>query len=496
MSVSRRNFLKMSSVAAVMAGVSTSFVASLRSASASTQVSTSPVYHFLNRTSWGVRPEDFARANTIGVEAYLEEQLAPASIKDKAADGKIKSLKPWSMSLPALLKLKDRESKCYQALVIGAAYRAALTNRQLQERMVEFWSDHFNIASNGLEVELLDYQRSVVRPNALGRFQDLLVATAKHPAMLYYLDNYLNEKDHPNENYARELMELHTIGVDGGYTETDVKEVARAFTGWTVGDYSEGGFNFDDYEHDTGSKQVLGFTLAAGRGIEDGMDVLQILANHPSTAKFLSRKLCVRFVSDDPPQTLLDSTAAVWVQTQGDIKAVLRHIFLSQEFANSTGQKLRRPLEFFVNALRSTGTETKEFWQFENMIEELGQVPYGWATPDGYPDVAAAWMNTNGLLSRWNKSTTLTERALWKQDSRLKTQILKRIGKPTTVGQLVDAVALQVFGTLLPDDARAEFVDFASDGGGAGTPVTTDLMTAKLGSLFGLMLSSPLNQWR
>jgi len=486
-SVSRRNFIQTSSLAAVVAGMGASFLAALRNASASTVISNDPVYHFLNRISWGVREDDLARAHKLGISEYLEEQLDPDSLKDK-----VKVSKLFSLDLGRLRDLKDSHQQSYEALLLTMIARAVHSKRQLLERMVEFWSDHFNIASEGLERELIVFQRDTIRAHALGNFHDLLVSVAQSPAMLYYLDNYLNVKDAPQENYARELMELHTLGVDGGYSEADVKAVARAFTGWTVG---ENTFAFRSYDHDTDAKLVLGTTLAPGRGIEDGMDVLQMVSDHPSTAVYLGYKLCVRFVSDDPPQGLVDSTAAVWTQTSGDIKSVLRLIFLSQEFADSTGEKLRRPLEHFITMLRATGTEVRDFGYLQRVLEELGQVPYGWATPDGYPDVAESWINTGGLLERWNRANLLAGHA-WNKDKRVKSSIAKLVGKPHTVGELVDNVALQVFGTGLPADARATFVDFASDGAGENTAVTPELLEEKLSSLFGLMLSSPLNQWR
>lgn len=489
MSVTRRDFFKLSSLAAIAAGAGGPMLVALRTASASTVISTDPTYHFLNRISWGVRPNDLERAQQIGIAAYLEEQLNPDSIKEK-----LKISKLMFQDRQRLRKMKNSHSKCREALIRTMLTRAVHSRRQLLERVVEFWSDHFNVTVDGFAKEMVGYQRDTIRPHALGNFRALLGAVAQSPAMLYYLDNFINRAEAPNENYARELMELHTLGVDGGYTEDDVKAVARAFTGWTVGD-TPTGFYFSAKDHDFDAKTVLGYSLPAGRGVEDGEAVLDILAAHPSTAQFLSRKLCVRFVSDSPPQSLVDSTAAAWTQTSGDIKSVLRHIFLSAGFANSVGQKVRRPLDFFVSVLRATQTEVRDYWYLHNALEELGQLPYGWHPPNGYPEPAAAWINTGGLLARWNRALRLPEHAL-RKDKRVRSLIWKIIGKTTTVGELVDVVSLAVFGIRLSGEPREMFVAFASDDAGEDAPVSDELIENKVPSLFGLMLASPMNQWR
>lgn len=491
---SRRDFLKLAGGAAVAAAVAHPRLS--WAAPSTNQVVTDPVVHLLNRISYGPRPESVERARQMGVEAYLDEQLNPDSIDDSAADARLADLPILFMNRRDALRMENREYRAYMALTEGAIVRAVHTERQLLERMVEFWTDHFNIPSDELGPDLQVMHREVIRKNALGSFRDLLFGTAQSPAMLSYLDNYLNVAEHPNENYAREIMELHSLGVDGGYTETDVKEVARAFTGWTIQDSTETGFYFDPEVHDTGEKQILGHNLPADRGIEDGLHVLSILSNHPSTAAFMCRKLCIRFVSDNPPQSLLESATNVWMQTSGDIKSVLRHIFLAPEFYESAGQKLRRPLDFFIGALRATGTAFRDYYVMEGMVQDLAQVPYGWHPPDGYPDVAGAWMNSGGLLARWNTAMSLTHSAYSEQDSGLLPHLHERIGTPATVGELVDAVSRQVFGVSLPDDSRAPFIAYTADGGGADTPVTPHVLAQKLGTLYGLMLASPLYQWR
>lgn len=450
-------------------------------------------YHFLNRISWAVRPKDLERVVTMGIPAYLEEQLLGERVP-----GAKKVVVPtlWKLSRKKLIKAKN--PPVYKALIGAAVKRTSASPAQLFERMVEFWGDHFNISSDELEIDLLDFLRGVIRKHALGKFRDLLIATAQHPAMLYYLDNYLNVAEHPNENYAREVMELHSLGVDGGYTEADVKEVARALTGWTT-DYESRteGFHFDADNHDTGAKTVLGVNLAAGRGIEDGVDVLTMLGNSEATARFVCRKLAIRFVSDAPPQSLIDKMVASWMANDTEIKPVLRVMFLSDEFAASAGQKLRRPFDFFVGALRVTGTKFTDFWWQHYIMEKLGQVPYGWHPPNGYPEPAGAWANTNGLLERWNTCQAVTDWALGaRPKDGLRTKLGDTIGKVKTVGELVDRCAEQLLSLTLDAELRAQFIGFVADGGDENTVVTKDLREAKLGPFCGLLLASPLFQWR
>ncbi|MBC7813286.1 MAG: DUF1800 domain-containing protein, partial [Burkholderiales bacterium] len=312
MPLSRRNFLQVSAATTIATATATS--TNLTWAAPSQQqalAADNPALHLLNRLTWGARLEDVERINAIGIEAYLDEQLNPESLDDSALDEWLDAFPLLNLSRRELYLLEDGGcgGRCGRALINSMVLRAVHSQRQLHERMVEFWSDHFNIPSESETGEVTVFQREVIQRNALGSFRDLLLASAQSPAMLYYLDNFLNEAEHPNENYARELMELHALGVDGGYTEHDVREVSRAFTGWTVHNSSDDGFFFDITVHDTGEKSILGHTLPIERGIEDGLHVLSILANHPSAARFISYKLAVRFVSDDPPQSLIDGMA-------------------------------------------------------------------------------------------------------------------------------------------------------------------------------------------
>jgi uncharacterized protein (DUF1800 family) len=457
-----------------------------------------PLLHLLRRITYGPRPADIAHARSLGYAALVEEQLAPETIDDAACEANLRNLAILTLDRRSVHQLGNDSHRAYRALAQAMILRGVHSKRQLYERMVEFWSDHFNVAGDDYLLDMVIFQREVIRPHALGTFRDLLMATARAPAMLYYLDNASNVAEHPNENYARELLELHTLGVDGGYTEGDVKEVARAFTGWTVHNGMADGFYFDPEQHDKGAKTILGHRLPANRGIEDGLHVLSILANHPTTARYICRKLCVRFVGDSPPPELVEGMAAAWLESKGEIRSVLRHLFLSPHFLGGA-PKLRRPLDFLIAALRATGTEVTNFWALEEMLEDLGQRPYGWFPPNGYPDISGAWYSTSGLLARWNTAMRLTHSAYSDAGDSgwgVRAQLREHIGSTSTVGELVDMVAEQVFGVPLSSSYRQPFVDFASDGAGPDTPVTEFLLGGKLASLFGLMLASPLFQWR
>ncbi|NDJ52167.1 MAG: DUF1800 domain-containing protein [Chloroflexi bacterium] len=487
MDPSRRAFLSFKSLIASLAQVNTT----------SPRQVGGEIHHLLNRISYGPRPGDVARVAEVGIEATIEQQLNPETIDDSLIAERLKMLPILSMNRRALYSSEGLEYRAILSLQQGMIERAVHSERQLFERMAEFWSDHFNVpAAEDLGLEVVSYQRDVIRRHALGSFRDLVLATAKHPAMLIYLDNYLNVAEHPNENYARELMELHTLGVDGGYTEEDVVEVARAFTGWTIDERTEDGFVFNPEVHDSDTKTILGHQMPAGRGIEDGLHVISMLVTHPATARTISFKLCRRFVSDSPPASLVESTTEVFRATSGNIKAVMRHILNSDEFWTSPGQKFRRPLDFLIAALRATGTNVRERWAYQMLFDAIGQSPFGWLPPDGAPDTADRWLTTNGLLNRWNVANTLTHGALSEMESPFRADLFAQIGQPATVGDLVDTIATQVYAASLPETERNALVAFVSDQAGPDLPVTRHLLARKLGSLYALMLASPLFQWR
>ncbi|HEX7587459.1 MAG TPA: DUF1800 domain-containing protein, partial [Anaerolineae bacterium] len=357
----------------------------------------SPAVTVLNRVSFGPRPGDFERVQAMGIDAYIDEQLHPETLDDSALDQKIAAAYPTlGMSAAELIQNYPQSKKAANnqsaapktiPLIAGLGLapgtktpaqvvaelqeatmmRAVYSKRQLHQVLVDFWSDHFNIYANKNADRWLKTvdDREVIRKFALGKFKDLLQASASSPAMIEYLDNRENVKGNANENYAREIMELHTLGVDGGYTQKDVQELARAFTGWTIqgpkrpgllggaGQGGQGTFLFDAKQHDDGAKRVLGVDLPANGGIEDARRIIDVLAHHTSTARFISTKLVRHFVSDTPPDALVERAAQTFTQSDGDIRAVLGTILHSDEFKTSFAQKIKRPLDLIVSALRA-----------------------------------------------------------------------------------------------------------------------------------------------
>jgi uncharacterized protein (DUF1800 family) len=319
--------------------------------------------------------------------------------------------------------LDKRPARIVAELQAAKAIRAVMSERQLQEVMTDFWFNHFNVYAAKGEGRWYvgPYERDVIRTHALGRFADLLRATARHPAMLFYLDNWLSARPDfvipagpqkgrragLNENYARELMELHTLGVDGGYTQRDVREVARAFTGWSIDKPSvEGRFVFRPRVHDGGDKVVLGQRVPSGGGEHDGERVLDLLARHPATARFIATKLVRRFVADDPPAALVDRVATSYRRTDGDIRAMLRTIFSAPEFyaLDARRAKIKRPFEFVASAVRAVGgtVDVSGGLALARAAAMIGERLYECEPPTGYADRAEAWVNPGALLARMN----------------------------------------------------------------------------------------------
>jgi len=518
------------------------------------------ILHVLNRLGFGARPGDVEKVKAIGLQKYIEQQLNPSSIDDRSAEAKVKNLEIFNMTTAevfakypnpgALLRQLEggrqaQAAKQQQAQAdkpagndqadqemteaqrrerqqkLNALYReynlrpanqlmpqiaanrilrAAYSERQLQEVMVDFWQNHFNVFAGKAAVRwyIPSYERDVLRKNALGNFKDLLIGTAQHPAMLFYLDNFesvspnskgpgngqqaerlrellasgrelpprmrerlkrqygVNDaeldtrldqmrKNPPtaqkrpqrgiNENYARELMELHTLGVDGGYTQNDIVEVAKAFTGWTIADprgyrrsaaqmikgeenrrldrlqriagvpddIDSGEFYFNANGHEKGTKTVLGQKIDEG-GLKDGLKVIDLLVDHPSTAKFIARKLAVKFVSDNPSEALVNRVADAFHKSGGDIKTTLRTLFTNKEFfaPENYRAKIKTPFELAISSIRALGAETNGSPAMLAMLRKLGEAPYGYQAPTGYPDRAEDWVNTGALLERLN----------------------------------------------------------------------------------------------
>jgi len=366
----------------------------------------------------------------------------------------VRALPPQSLTaLPELRRERQFQNAPRQVvsedLKEAKVFRALYSNRQLEEVLVDFWFNHFNVdqgkntqrVPNLLHLLIGSYERDAIRPHVLGHFKDLLLATARHPAMLYYLDNWesvapgtfnvgpfapnrgvlngvpnsilpspLSGQAHGlNENYGREVMELHTLGVKGGYTQDDVIAVARCFTGWTVRDQDHQEFVFAAFMHDYDEKTVLGHKIMAGGGERDGLQAIDILAHHPSTAKFISRELAQRFVADDPPQALVDHMAQTFLKTDGDLRAVLETMFTSPEFFSEGAwqAKVKSPLEMVISAVRAVGGEASDTFTLVQKIADLGQPLYNKLEPNGYPNTAEAWLSTSGIMGRMNFSAAL-----------------------------------------------------------------------------------------
>ncbi len=440
--------------------------------------------HALNRLAYGPRPGDVRRVAADGVMHWIDRQLSPEEIDDHRLaerERQFQILEYDRRDLAAMYTEAQRERRERKLAadtmadkdgaspiaqrgkrLTGefaelAVVRAALSERQLNEIMVDFWTNHFNVYfAKGADRFLTpDYIEHTIRPRAMGKFADLLIAVARSPAMLFYLDNWesvapgsvppaaLRVRARPifgrrpglfgplrdparqdsmrrralegmpkgiNENYARELLELHTLGVDGGYTQQDVIDVARIFTGWSIERPQQGGdFEFHDWAHDRGEKQVLGVRFEAGHGMDEGVRLLKMLAGLPATMHHVSWKLCQRFVSDDPPDGCVDEAVAAWRRSSGDVREVLRAIFHGPDFwaPDKVRAKVKTPLEFVVSAARVVSAEPDTSPRLAQVVARLGEPLYLHVAPDGYPEREAAWVNSGALLDRMNAAVAL-----------------------------------------------------------------------------------------
>ncbi len=433
----------------------------------------------LARLTFGARPDEISRIGPDGLDRWLLGQLEPEKTNDFFCDSLLSTFSTQHMTVreladsfpsqgifirelrrqrglapnaPLILSpedsarmksLSDRGNRVAQQIITAKITRAIFSERQLLEIMTDFWENHFSVFYGKMPTRfsLLEYDRDIIRPRALGKFRDLLGAVARSPEMLYYLDNWQSQADSVhdnlgeltnltkaktaldsmriragvlkrrqglNENYGRELLELHTLGVDGGYTQQDVINVARALTGWTVDDPGAGGgFVFRPAMHDASPKLVLGHELPGGRGIEDGEEVLDIVARHPATARFIARKLVRYLVSDSVPTSLVDRVAASFTRTDGDIRQVLATIVTSPEFYSRAAYraKVKTPFELVVSTMRAMDQLPDTTPRTAQLPSRLGQPVFGRLTPDGWPDDAQEWINSGAILNRINFGT-------------------------------------------------------------------------------------------
>jgi uncharacterized protein (DUF1800 family) len=444
-----------------------------------------PARHLLDRAAFGPWPGDVERVRAMGEEAWIDEQLAPQSIDDTACS--VRTARIDTIHVSARAAFEWRPEVIEEQLVAYTLLQAIYSRRQLNEVMVSFWSDHFNIAigkSLCRELKTSD-DRDVIRAGALGSFRDLLGASARSAAMLVYLDGRANRKDAPpNENYARELLELHTLGVGGGYTQADVMEAARCLTGWTVRDIREGGAGSVEFKadrHDDGEKRVLGESIPAGGGERDLDRLLDIVARHPSCGAFIAKKLCRFFIEDEPSPGVVSEIATVFRRENGSIAKVVRAILTSEAFRASVGKKLKRPFRFVVSSLRALGAETAGRKGLSSALARMGQAPFQHPTPEGYPDRAEPWMGT--LLFRWSFALALAEGRLEGVSVDLP-RLLHALGVAPGADK-VDPVARHLLGRSPdPSESSALRAYLASEEGQSHPE-----------GAVALLLSSPAYQW-
>jgi uncharacterized protein (DUF1800 family) len=502
------------------------------------------ILHLLNRITFGPRPGDMTRIREMGIERFIEEQLYSETIDDSDLMKRLEVLPTQRMAsgelyqfYPPLQVAEQRANDKFAPPIFGRPQqmlgelvqqklvRAVSSNRQLQEVLTDFWYNHFNVFAQKEAAQwfVTGYERDVIRPRALGKFRDLLRATAESPAMMFYLDNWLSSspdsrqprppapirpqdrqpaapapaatpkpgesgdqnsammaksdggqnpqsanrnpqttqppprpparKPGINENYARELMELHTLGVNGGYTQKDVQEVARCFTGWTIDrPYQGGGFVYRPWMHDDGAKTVLGVTIPAGGGVTDGLRVIEILAAHPSTARFISKKLCQRFVADDPPPQLVERVSQVFIKTDGNIREVIRAIITSPEFNSPVAfrAKIKSPLELAASAIRAIDGDTNGAPALHDWIRRMGEPLYQFAFPTGYAEDSEMWVNTGVFFNRINFAVALANN----QINGTRYDPLRLVASETAIN--VDAVSSQLSALIVHTELSAE----------------------------------------
>lgn len=613
------------------------------------------ILHVLNRLGFGARPGDLQKVKSVGLQKYIEQQLNSSSKDNAETASRLKNFEILKMTTAeifakypnpgALLRMleggrrnnqnlaqnvqnpdemteaerRERQQKIreiYQKYDLRPAnqiiyqqaasrvIRAVYSENQLEEQMVDFWMNHFNVYAGKAAVRwfIPSYERDVIRRNALGNFKDLVTETARHPAMLFYLDNFqsqspnapANNRDNRqlqkiletgqipprmrdnlkrrgftdeeinqrlerakqmannrqrnqrgvNENYARELMELHTLGVDGGYTQKDIVEVARAFTGWTIADprgyrraaadmitdrenrrldrlqkmagvpndLESGEFYFNERWHDKGEKTVLGQKINEG-GVKDGLKVIDILVAHPSTAKFIARKLAVKFVSDNPSEAFVNRIAQAFQKSNGDIKTTLRAIFTDAEFyaPENYRAKIKTPFELLVSSLRALNADVHASPALLGLLAKMGEPLYGYQAPTGYPDTAEDWVNTGALLERMNFAVALasnripqTRVNLVKFEAGSKQEILNKVLGDVLGGEIsanTKTILLKQVEQPLPEPKLAEETDepdmpmMGGQGGGRGMGRQARLLppsgNAEVFKVVGLLLGSP-----
>jgi uncharacterized protein (DUF1800 family) len=485
---------------------------------------------------FGPMPTDFAAFKALGnndderLTAYVDQQLNPAAITDTECDGEIAQLGYSTLGKSAdqiwldhVMGEQDRYLPAYEVERL-AFTRARFSKRQLLEVLVDHWHDHFNVYAwdYWTAPSYMHLDRDIIRQHALGNFRTLLEAVAQSPAMLFYLDNQSNSGDRPNENYARELFELHVMGAENyfgvrsiddpaikddegnrlGYIDSDVYGATTCFTGWRVNEET-GRFAFDESAHFPYTKIVLGQVIPEFQGVQDGKQVLDLLAYHPASARYICRRLCRRLISDNPPESIVQAAADVFVANKNapdQLKKVVRTILLSTEFRTTWGEKIKRPFEYSVSVMRAlyadfTPTDSF-FWNYDS----IGQPLFSWRPPNGYPDDRGAWTGTMPMLQRWRHCNWLFG---WQyggegpdaQSYRIRPEV--QIGdNMTTANEIVDYWSRRIFDQLLPSHERQTIVDFMAAGRNPDFDLPADQIEERLRQMVALICLSPSFQWR
>jgi Protein of unknown function (DUF1800) len=464
--------------------------------------------HLLRRTTYGLTPGLLTAVPVTNTRAWLEAQLRPATVKDPVADALRARFPRLGWSIPTVsAKIESNQVNSWDVMVdlsTLAVARAVWSNRQLLEVMVDFWSNLLNITCPSSEVAAsrARFDADVIRRYAFGRFADLLQAATTHPAMLTYLNNADSTSEAPNENLGRELLELHSVGIDAGYSEADVKASARILTGLSI-DWSTGAFVYRPDYHHVGPLRVMGFrhpnAAADGRAVVAAYTAY--LAAHPATAHRLARRLAVHFVSDDPPAALVNRLAATYRASGTSIVPVLRQLFTSPEFLAAPDTKIRRPYEAFVASMRGLGITppakgTQPLLEMFWVTNTLGHQPLAWPMPNGYPDIASAWQSSSGTLARWNANLSLVG-GWWPHGlgyPKLKTLLPKPL--PTTYAVLLNALANRVRSRSLTVVERDAICGYLGVSPTARVRADAEAVTWRLTSVIGLLLDSPVQMLR
>ncbi len=486
--VSRRDLFRVAAVgAAVAASGAVSSAASPPAAASGPVLTNDRNLHMLRRLTFGPSPTSVAEINSMGAGKWLAAQLSPATIDDHVCDGYAARFPRLGWTIPqARHYLSNGAWDVMYDLGQVTLLRATWSRRQLFEVMVEFWSNHLNVTNPSSDVwdSRHDYDKNVIRKYAFGRFADMLWASANHPAMMRYLNNADSAPPDFNENYGRELLELHTVGVGAGYTEVDMRSSALIMSGYGVhdpypSDTLTGTFEYIAENHyftpgPTETLTVMGFSApntSQAAGYAMGKAYISYLAHHPATARRIADKLVTRFVSDDPRPALAARLAATYLANDTAIVPVLKQLFASKEFLFSIGQKVRRPMEDLIATMRTlgvtpdpgTGTDGLQalYWQ----SGDLGQQPMAWALPNGYPDTAQDWQSTNGTLERWNLHMAAAGQwwpitNLPDPNPLLQAPSLLPTTRPATYGAFVDLMAQRLVYQTLTPDGRAAILTF------------------------------------